>query len=230
MCGRYAIDDGVNQAIAAFVAATGQDFREWDPWTSWNVKPTQQIPILLETLSADGEVQRRAEKARWSLVPPWAHEPKLKFPTFNARSEGLAEKRTWRGPLKSSRALVPAAGYYEWKTASDGVKTPHWIHLDQPLFFAGLYSWWRPKGSEDPWTLTATILTRPSTGPVAELHDRAPLILPADAQAEWLDPGTTGDQGLVDAMVAASTPSIEALEFHPVYPLRGDGPDLINPL
>jgi putative SOS response-associated peptidase YedK len=150
MCGRFAIDDRVNDRISEFVRDTGRDFREWDPFTSWNVKPTQQIPVLLETLSEDGEVQRRSAAARWSLVPPWAPDVKQRFPTFNARSEGLAEKRTWRAPLKSSRALIPAAGYYEWHTAEDGTKTPHWIHLDQPLNFAGLYSWWKPKGTRPP--------------------------------------------------------------------------------
>ena len=220
----------VNDRISEFVRDTGRDFHEWDPFTSWNIKPTQQIPVLLETLSEDGKVQRRSAAARWSLVPPWATDLKQRFPTFNARSEGLAEKRTWRGPLKSSRALIPAAGYYEWHTAEDGTKTPHWIHLEQPLDFAGLYSWWKPKGDETAdWLLTATILTRPSTGPVAELHDRAPLILPDEAQPDWLDPGTEGTQTLVDAMVDASDSLTEQLAFHPVRPLRGDGPELIEP-
>ncbi|MFC0673566.1 SOS response-associated peptidase [Brachybacterium hainanense] len=228
MCGRFAIDDAVNAEITRWVEATGRSWREWEPWTSWNIKPTQQIPVLLETLD-DGEVTRRVASARWSLVPPWATELASRFPTFNARSEELATKRTWKGPLRSSRALVPMAGYYEWSGAK-GSRVPHWIHGEGPIMAAGLYSWWRPQGSEDPWLLTATILTRAATGPAAELHDRAPLILPEDAQAEWLDPGTEGSQGLVDAMVAASTPAIEALQFHPVMPLRGDGPELTRPL
>ena len=118
---------------------------------------------------------------------------------------------------------------------SSGIKpgptqTPHWIHLEQPLSFAGLYSWGRPKGDETAdWLLTATTLTRLSTGPFAELHDRAPLVLPDQAQADWLDPGTEGAQALVDAMVDASTSLTEQLAFHPVRPLRGDGPELIEP-
>ncbi|MEV0869478.1 hypothetical protein AB0I24_16255 [Brachybacterium paraconglomeratum] len=48
MCGRFAIDDRVNDRISEFVRDTGRDFHEWNPFTSWNVKPTQQIPVLLE--------------------------------------------------------------------------------------------------------------------------------------------------------------------------------------
>ncbi|MFC0674523.1 SOS response-associated peptidase [Brachybacterium hainanense] len=232
MCGRFAIDDDVNAAIAAWVESTGRNWREWEPWSTWNLKPTQTMPILLETLD-DGEITRRVSTARWSLVPPWAKDLKLKFPTFNARAEQIAEKATWKGPLKSRRALVPAAGYFEWRTGEDGTKVPHWIHAPGgvPVFFAGLYSWWKPKGGESPeWLLTATILTRPSAGPVAGLHDRAPLILPESVQEEWLDPGTEGTQPLVDAMVDAAAPVIEELEFHAVGPLRGDGPELIRPV
>lgn len=112
---------------------------------------------------------------------------------FDARSEGLASKNTRRGPVKRSRAILPASGYYEWKT--EGKKTPNYIHLpDAPLFFTGLYSWWRPRGPDDDWTLTATTLTRTSTGDVAEFHDRAPVILPPDLIDEWIDAGTEGDQ------------------------------------
>lgn len=222
----------VDQDIKDFLAATGRKDSEWEDFfrVSFNVKPTNTIPVLAESLSDDGEVVRHAHGAHWSLVPPWAKELKSRYPTFNARSEGLAEKRTWKAPLKHSRALIPASGYYEWLTEGK-TKRPHYIHApdDSVLRFAGLYSWWRAT-DQDEWILTATIITRPSTGPVATLHDRAPLILPTDAQAEWLDPGTEGDQTLVDAMVSAADETTESLEFHEVAPLRGDGPGLTDPV
>ncbi|TSI12424.1 SOS response-associated peptidase [Brevibacterium aurantiacum] len=224
MCGRYTLDVSsaeLGRMLEADVAA------EWT--ASWNIKPTQRVPAFFETITDDGEITRKGEIARWSLLPPWAESTKLKFPTFNARSEGPASKNTWRGPIKHSRAILPATGYYEWKTEGK-TKTPNYIHLpDDPLLFAGLYSWWRPKGSDDAWTLTTTIVTRPSTGDVAELHDRAPVILPPDFVDEWVDAGTEGDQTLVDAAVAASTPQLEQLEFHEVAKLTGDGPELVKP-
>jgi len=57
-----------------------------------------------------------------ALTPPSAKELKLKFPTFNARSEEIMSKSTWKGPVKSHRAIIPVSGYYEWKTAADGTK------------------------------------------------------------------------------------------------------------
>jgi len=97
--------------IREFVAEGG-GFRDWRP--SYNIVPTQTIPVLLESAKGGEEVVRRLEPARWSLVPSWSKTLKLKYPTFNARSEDLATEATWKGPLKSHRALVPATGYYEW--------------------------------------------------------------------------------------------------------------------
>jgi len=34
----------------------------------------------------------------------------------------------------------------------------------------------------------------------------------------------------VDAAVAAATPVAEALEFHQIGPLKGDGPELVKPV
>ncbi|WP_291793510.1 SOS response-associated peptidase [Brevibacterium sp.] len=235
MCGRFAADVAVDRDIRRFLDVTGQRLTDYEPgWhESWNIPPTRGIPLLRETLTDDGELVRHADTAHWSLVPPWSSELKQRYPTFNARCETLAEKRTWKGPLKGSRGIIPATGYYEWTSEPGGKKKrPHFIYDPEGvLHFAALYSWWRPKGSEDEWTLTAAIVTRPATGNVSVLHDRTPLVLPDDAMADWLDPAREGDQSLVDAMVAASDPVVERLAFHEVRgPLTGDGPELAEPI
>lgn len=65
---------------------------------SWNIKPTQTIPVVIESAKGEGDVLRRLEPARWTLTPSWSKELKTRFPTFNARSEGITEKATWKGP------------------------------------------------------------------------------------------------------------------------------------
>lgn len=227
MCGRFALDAETDELIREFVAAGG-DPQDWRP--SWNIKPTDRIPVVFESAAGGEVVQRRVELARWSLVPPWAREPRLKFPTFNARSEGVTEKPTWRGSVPSRRCLVPASGYFEWLSRGSS-KSPHFVHGAERLAFAGLFSWWRAH-DEDDWLLTATILTM-AAEPVphmAALHDRLPVLLPRDWWSDWLAPDVAGDQSFVDAAVAAAIPLAERLEFHEVAPLRGDGPELIRPI
>ena len=125
-------------------------------------------------------------------MPRWATELASKYPTFNARSETVTEKATFKNAVVRSRAILPADGYYEWHTV-DGpsgkpVKTPHWITdpVEGELAFAGLYSWWRPpvaEGAEpEPWVLTATMLTRAAHG-----ADNADLTQPVEHIVEPRD-------------------------------------------
>ncbi|WP_085486662.1 SOS response-associated peptidase [Agreia pratensis] len=231
MCGRFAMDKETDDLIQEFVAQGG-DFRDWAP--SWNIAPTDTIPVLLDSAKDDGGDVRRLEPARWSLVPSYSKEVKLKYPTFNARAEGLASKATWRGPLKSHRAIIPATGYYEWKTERTR-KTPHFIHLPGEMIgMAGLYSWWpdhsKNEDDDDFWTLTATILTSDAVDQLIGIHDRNPVPLPRDLWDWWLDPTIAGDQAMVDAAVKAALPVASELEAYEVGPVRGDGPELIMPV
>ena len=233
MCGRFIITDTAPDLAAMFdVEVIGENL----PERSWNVKPTEQVPIVLESVK-DGPVVRRLESARWSLVPSFAKELGSSHPTFNARAESAAERPTFKNSVASKRALVPATGYYEWHTVGK-TKTPYFVHSDDglPLAFAGLYSWWRNPalGADDParWVLTATILTSDAQGALAGIHDRTPVVLPEEWWDHWLDPHTTGDQDLVDQAVEASRPLTASLRFYEVAPITrdGNGPELIEPV
>ncbi|MDJ0348212.1 SOS response-associated peptidase [Cryobacterium sp. PH29-G1] len=231
MCGRIIITDTAPDLAAMFdVEHEGENL----PEPSWNIRPTEQIPIVLESARTDPAV-RRLESARWSLIPSFATESRSKFPTFNARAETAAEKPTFKTSVRSRRALVPATGYFEWHTEGT-VKTPYFIHSDDgmPLAFAGLYSWWKNPAAADTdptrWVLSATILTTDAQGPLARLHDRTPVVLPEEWWDQWLDPATAGDQTFVDAAVASSRPVLESLNFYEVAPVTGNGPELIEPV
>ena len=235
MCGRFAVDSEINELIEEFVA-TGGDVNDWRP--SYNIRPTDPVPIVLESAQrsseAPGSVVRRLELARWSLVPSWSKELKTKFPTFNARSEDVATKSTFKASVATKRAIIPAAGYYEWHTVGK-TKTPFYIHDPVgTIGFAALYSWWRDHSlaDDDPlrWVLTATILTMPAVPHLAEIHDRNPVPLPRSFWDDWLSTEIDGDQGFVDAAVAASFDTAQSLAFHQVAPLGENGPSLIEPV
>jgi putative SOS response-associated peptidase YedK len=233
------MDDTVNELITEFVADTGRKPEEWHPgWQpSWNIAPTEDVPVLFESANKDGEILPRFEAAYWSLVPAWSKTLKLKYPTFNARAEGIVEKSTWRRPVQSHRAIILANGYYEWQ-GPKGSKTPFFIRSpeNQVVGFAGMYSWWPdPSKAEDDasrWVLTATILTSDAVQTLADIHDRNPVILPQTMWAQWIDSTVTGDQDLVDLAVKAGVAEAETLVFDEVAPLGrdADGPELIVPV
>ena len=230
MCGRFIITDTAPDLAAMFdVEHEGENL----PEPSWNIKPTERIPIVLESAKS-GSVVRRLEAARWSLVPSFATALVSPFPSFNARSETVGEKAAFQPSLVARRALVPATGYYEWHTEG-AVTTPYFVHSDDglPLALAGLYAWWRnPALAEDDparWVLSATILTQEASGRLRGLHERMPVVLPEETWDQWLDPHAVGDQDFVDAAVAAAD-SADSLSFYEVAPLEGNGPELIEPV
>lgn len=231
MCGRFAMDQTVDELITEFVIITGKQPEDWTPdWrVGYNIKPTERVATVFESSREGDEPVRRLQGARWSLVPHWATEMKLKYPTFNARSETAATKPTFANSVAAKRAIIPARGYYEWKTVGRS-KTPFFISPDDGrLDFAGLYTWWRASPDED-WILTATILTRQADGPLADIHERTPVVVPESMRDIWLDATVSGDQKLVDAVVDSSR-EVE-LTAREVAPLSrdADGPDLIEPI
>jgi putative SOS response-associated peptidase YedK len=237
MCGRFALDDKVNALITDFVMSGGEldDYvpASWVP--SWNISPTDQVGVILESKKGDAPAQRRFEKARWSLIPSWSKTQKLKFPTFNARAEEAASKPMFKASVVSKRAILPANGYFEWQTVGK-TKTPYFIHPegDELMGLAGLYSWWADPSfdRDDPerWALSATILTADTIQTLADIHDRNPVMLPRELWAHWIDPTVVGDQKLLDEMIEVSKGVASTLVFDRVGPVVGNGPELIRPL
>jgi putative SOS response-associated peptidase YedK len=111
---------------------------------------------------------------------------------INARAEMVAAKVAYKEALLRRRCLIPADGFYEWqgREGDDGRrhKMPHLIrHRDRsPLAFAGLWEVWRGDPSGEPLR-SCVIITTAANELVAPLHDRMPVVLPADSWDGWLD-------------------------------------------
>ncbi len=222
------MDKSTDDLIEEFVAVGG-DFRDWRP--GWNIRPTDPVAVVLESMTDSPTPIRRLEGARWSLTPGWSKTLKLKTPLFNARSEGITERASFAASIRSKRALIPATGYYEWQT-DEGTKkkTPFYLRAPngESLAFAAIYSWWRDRSlpDDDPnrWMLTAAILTADSVHTLDHIHDRNPVPLPRHRWDDWLDPRIEGTQGFVDAAVAAAIPVAESLEILELEAVTADPP------
>ena len=131
--------------------------------------------------------------------------------------------------MSRRRCLIPADGWYEWRR-NGGHKQPFFITpVDgSSLAMAGLWSTWRGSDSDVP-LVTCAVLTTDAVGPLTEIHDRMPLILPAPAWSAWLDPDSA-DPGELLAPPAAQL--VDALELRPVSTavnnVRHYGPELVE--
>ena len=212
MCGRYTI---TITDVADHLRAEQGAF-EFAP--SYNIAPTQQVPIVRERADA-----RVITSAKWGLLPNWVKDPKaFKASMFNARSESVAEKASFKGPLRHKRAIIPASGFYEWRRQGR-TKTPHYIQLvnGEPIGFAGLYDLWKDE------LLSCTILTTAANETMAKLHDRMPVILAPEDYDRWLDPEVTDPAEVQDLL----KPYSGEMQAYPVSSAvnspRNNGPELL---
>ena len=87
----------------------------------------------------------------FGLIPHWAPDTKIARNTFNARSETVAEKPSYRDAWRAGRrCVIPADAIYEpdWRS---GKAVPAKISRadGKPMGIAGLWSVWKsPKGEE----------------------------------------------------------------------------------
>lgn len=156
----------------------------------FNIAPSQDIPIVRDAGAGPEMVL-----ARWGLVPGWSETPRTRYSTINARIETVAEKPAYRAPFRRRRCLIPADGFYEWKTVN-GNKMPHYIHRrDGRVFaFAGLWDRWE---GEDGRMDSCVIIVMPANEVMRPLHARMPAIIAPAHYDQWIDPGMTDRQDIM---------------------------------
>ena len=116
MCGRYTLTMPVDSMRELFGFDASPNLAP-----RYNVAPGQDIPAV--RFSKTGKRQLAA--FNWGLVPAWAKDPAAIKRMINARGETVGEKPTFRAAFKRRRCLIPADGFYEWKSAGKGVKKPY---------------------------------------------------------------------------------------------------------
>ena len=89
------------------------------------------------------------------------------------------------------------------------------------------------KDDDDPerWLWTSTIITTDAAGPAGEIHNRTPLILPADRVDAWLDPTLTDTSRLQTLLTGVGTGDLEVRPVSPaVNKVSNNRPELIDPM
>jgi putative SOS response-associated peptidase YedK len=167
---------------------------------------------------------------RWGLLPSWVKDPKTFTLLINARGESATQKPAFRAAMKRRRCLIPADGFYEWKSVA-GRKQPYFVRARSgaPLAFAGLWETWTgPDGEE---LDTAAIVTTDANRALADIHNRMPVIVPPEAFDLWLD-CTNVDAVTASALIVPAPDNLlESYEVSTaVNRTANDGPKLVEPL
>lgn len=125
------------------------------PWRGGEVYPNYDGPFLRASRDT-ADRTRELVVGQWSLIPWFAKERKLKYPTANARSEEMTGKASYKQPwARGQRCIIPAAAFFE------------------PCWETGRHIPWRfTRADGEPWGLAGlwNAWTDPATGEILESY------------------------------------------------------------
>src|SRR5436190_51649 len=223
MCGRYTLTDPDPRRIRARFGLTESAKIEEEP--RYNIAPTD--PVLAIRRTDDGA--REIGRLRWGLVPGRWAEKRSGPPLINARAETLQSQPAFSESFHERRCLIPADGFYEWRDDERG-KTPIWINRpDGDLFaFAGVWAALPSRDGSGELHSCAIVTCEPN-GLIRPIHDRMPVVLDPDLEADWIEPGAAEEE-LMRLLRPAPEGLLVARDVgDSVNDVRGDGPHLIEP-
>jgi putative SOS response-associated peptidase YedK len=167
MCGRYVITKPVSKTID--IVKTNIKVEDED---NFNAHPTQKLPVIKSYTNG-----KALEVCEWGLIPGWSKKLDKFSPLINARLETLMEKITFKNLIQTSRCLIIADGYYEWKRDNNN-KTPFYFTREDKelMFFAGIFQ-----------NNQFCIITKQASAKISEIHSREPLIVNQSQISNYLN-------------------------------------------
>lgn len=152
------------------------------------------IPVIAQDDASSVQLMQ------WGLMPSWSRDreeaERIRKGTYNARSETLHEKPSFKKALNRGRCLIIAGGFYEWQLVHKE-KVPWYITLKtgRPFVFAGLFDTWKDPLNGETYK-SCSIITTTASPLMEKIHNtkkRMPVILDKELETEWI----TGESSLL---------------------------------
>lgn len=154
--------------------------------------------------------QREALNGLFGLVPHWSPDTKITRFTYNARSETVASKPSFREAWKHAQhCIIPADAFFEpdWRS---GRAVPARISLahGEPMGIAGLWSRWKSPQGEMVHSYTMLTVNAADHPLMRHFHKptdekRMVVTLPAERYDDWLQASPTQSQTFMRQFPAA---------------------------
>lgn len=137
--------------------------------------------------------EREALTGLFGLVPHWSQDTTITRHTYNARSETVAEKPSFRDAWrKGQHCIIPAEAFFEpdWRTGK-AVATRISGTDGEPLGLAGLWSSWKSPKGEIIYSYTMLTVNADAHPLMRLFHKstdekRMVVVLPPERYQDWL--------------------------------------------
>lgn len=176
----------------------------------------------------NGEDGRELLLGEFGLLPFWSQERKIKYSTFNARSETVETASSFKTPwAKRQRCIIPADWVVEpdWRTGKN-IPTAIARADGEPMGLAGLWDRWLDKATgEVVHSFTMLTINADSHGLMRNFHrpddeKRMVVVLPETRYEDWLT------ASLPDAKALLLPYPADALQALPVAELGSRDGDI----
>ncbi|PKP51920.1 MAG: DUF159 family protein [Bacteroidetes bacterium HGW-Bacteroidetes-1] len=183
MCGRFQLSVKGKEISERFQIEVHDDLHRPDlsgaiSAQGYNCAPMQWLPVITN------DKPETLQYLRWGLVPQWAKNSSLASKMINSRAETIDQKHSFKNAFSKRRCLIPANGFYEWKSGI--VKQPYRFFVRGETLFAmaGIWEQWnQPDGV---LLQTFSIITTEANSLMKPIHNRMPLILSPEHEQTWL--------------------------------------------
>ena len=169
MCGRYILySDKEERAIKAIVEEVNQKYQT--AIEKGDIYPTDLAPVYAPREDRQG---MELELKKWGYHRHFGKKTLL----INARSETVMEKAIFRDDFLNRRCLIPAKGFYEWNEKKEKFR----FTGTEELIYLGGFFHGQTEGFDE-----FMIMTKPPVELVAPIHNRMPVVIPADQAIDFL--------------------------------------------
>lgn len=142
---------------------------------------------------------------------------------INARSETLAEKRSFQPLLDKRRCIVMVSGFYEWQRKGNS-KVPYKVERQGggPMLIAGLWTHNQKLGLN-----SYSVITTAAPEAFTSIHHRCPALLERSEISTWLE----GEWSEANELITTYQGPLQATRIsNAVNSNRNNGPDLLIPV
>jgi len=192
MCSRYEAPS-YRQLVDAFGVPLGPPLDEPVKKELW---PTYMGPFIRaaqQSQEDDGAPPLEVMSGMFGLLPFWAKDKKLARRTYNARSETVAQKPSFKAAWKAARhCLIPATAIYEPDWRSGKAIPTRIFRADGGLMsIAGIWERWTDPQGQDLFSFSMLTINADNHPLMKHFHrpgdeKRMVVILPNGVIRDWL--------------------------------------------
>lgn len=175
MCGRFQLESDIKELIKTY----NIENQKIEVYDKGDFYPSQNAPIIIQ------DNRRSLKTAKWGFEL----KDKKKL-VINARAETIMTKPMFKNSIHTTRCIVPANLFYEWKDEGGNKKVKYGIKSknDSLLSLGGVYKIYLDENLEK--RLKFVIITTAADDNIRDIHSRMPLFIKDNQVDYWLNRNT----------------------------------------